>query len=119
MYILKKTLKIDCAHHLKDSDCLTTKKCLNLHGHSYKIEIEIKKGLLIEGMVIDFGRIKSIVNELDHQNLNDFMENPTAEVMSKYLHDKISSELIKDSKDDDFELSVTVWETNDSSVTYI
>lgn len=67
-------------------------KCFNTHGHSYKLEIEVsgtpKKGRVPDkGMVIDFGELKQIVNDLiidhlDHTNLNDInFYNPTAENM--------------------------------------
>jgi 6-pyruvoyltetrahydropterin/6-carboxytetrahydropterin synthase len=66
-------------------------KCKNPHGHSYKLEIEVsgtpKKGEVPDkGMIIDFGKLKEIVNDLiidhlDHSNLNDNFGNPTAENM--------------------------------------
>ena len=93
MYTLQKEINICCAHSLQDSESLTTKQCLNLHGHNYKVKVIIKTDTLISGMVIDFGRIKEIVNTLDHQNLNDFIEQPTAENMAKYFHDKIQDTL--------------------------
>lgn len=93
MYTLEKTINICSAHHLQDSESLVTKQCLNLHGHNYKIKVRIKTDILISGMVIDFGKVKEVVNQLDHQNLNDYIEQPTAENVAKYLHDKIQDML--------------------------
>lgn len=89
MYTLTKTINICCAHHLRDSKSLTTKQCLNLHGHNYKVTVTVKTYDLKEGMVIDFGKIKEIVMKLDHQNLNDFIDQPTAENIAKWLFDRI------------------------------
>ena len=65
-------------------------KCINLHGHGGVLEVELIKTKTTdqlcdyEGMIIDFGDMKRLVNEavidkLDHQYLNDLMEIPTAE----------------------------------------
>jgi len=45
-------------------------KCANLHGHTYRLEVMLKGPVITaedpsnEGFVIDFGDLKSIVNEL-------------------------------------------------------
>lgn len=60
-------------------------KCSNWHGHEWKLLVSIRKRINNKtGMVIDFNDIKLIVtdhilNKLDHSNLNDYIENPTAE----------------------------------------
>jgi len=38
-------------------------QCANLHGHSYKMMITIKSNKLVNGMIMDFSELKSIVNE--------------------------------------------------------
>ena len=59
--------------------------CRYLHGHEWRIRIEIKKRIDFEtGMVMDFSDLKSIVNnyiisKLDHNTLNEIIFNPTAE----------------------------------------
>jgi 6-pyruvoyltetrahydropterin/6-carboxytetrahydropterin synthase len=59
-----------------------------MHGHSYRLEVAISGPVQTEGpsrgMVEDFDEIERIVvdrivDRLDHQNLNDLIENPTAE----------------------------------------
>jgi len=48
------------------------------------------KGLVREdGMVIDFGHVKDVLDQLDHQYLNDFMYRPTAENTAKWLLERI------------------------------
>jgi len=50
-----------CSHHLVDYKGL----CKNLHGHSYKMEIEVEGRTKTKGsengMVVDFGTLKTIV----------------------------------------------------------
>jgi len=87
MYTVKKTIEIAGAHKLNlDYDS----KCNNLHGHNWIITVECQAAQLNpNGMVMDFQNIKDIVKKLDHRNLNDFMEQPTAENISKYLLERI------------------------------
>ena len=98
---------IDSAHQLPDSNDLTTKKCLNLHGHTWAIRVEIEGENNKSGMVIDFGEIKKIVNELDHCFINDIFKEKfdnkptTAENIALYLQKQIQEELFLD--------IVTVW----------
>lgn len=48
-------------------------KCKNLHGHSYKLIVELEGDLNENGMLIDFYDLKEIINpiidELDHSFL--------------------------------------------------
>lgn len=43
------------------------------------------------GMVVDFVKIKEIVNQLDHANINEVLNgiNPTAENIARWLCDKV------------------------------
>jgi 6-pyruvoyltetrahydropterin/6-carboxytetrahydropterin synthase len=86
-----KRFRFDAAHKLPFHEG----KCRNLHGHTYTLEIEVegdpvrRKGYSSAGMIIDFTTLGSIVkaeilNELDHQYLNEVIEwefdtQPTAE----------------------------------------
>jgi 6-pyruvoyltetrahydropterin/6-carboxytetrahydropterin synthase len=63
-------------------------------------------------MVLDFKELKKVVNrevvsKYDHQNLNDFFANPTAEVMVVSMFFDIQASLPKDIKLE----SVKLWET--------
>lgn len=71
MYILKAEHSFDSAHFLAGYEG----KCSNIHGHRWRVEIEVKSHALIkngqlDGMVIDFGdlkkEVKRMVDEYDH-----------------------------------------------------
>jgi len=74
-------------------------KCSRMHGHSYKLTVVVN-GPVDEnsGMVIDFIVISDIVkeeiiNKYDHRHMNDYFENPTAEIMIKTFFNIINKEL--------------------------
>ncbi|HMR04774.1 MAG TPA: 6-carboxytetrahydropterin synthase QueD [Polyangiaceae bacterium] len=75
-------------------------KCERLHGHSFKIEIAVS-GPVDEktGWFIDYGDLDEIwaplYEALDHRYLNEVpgLENPTSEILAKWLWDKIKPKL--------------------------
>jgi len=68
--------------------------CANLHGHTWKAIIEIDAEIDPDtGMVVDYRKIKEIVNQLDHKYLNDLFENPTCELVCEWLVDQIVDEI--------------------------
>jgi len=88
MYYLKKRLEVAGAHCLAHLNY--DSKCKNLHGHNWIITVYCRSESLDQnGMIIDFTKIKSIVNQLDHAIINDFVDEPTAENIAKYLCDSI------------------------------
>lgn len=99
------------AHFLPNYDG----KCANLHGHEWRVEIEIRKRIDPDsGMVIDFSTLKKIVNEgivdiLDHQLLNDYIENPTAENLLVMIWEVLMfNSLLKGIS------RIQIWESRDS-----
>ena len=84
---ITKKFEFEAAHKLPDHPG----KCKNLHGHSYKLEVTVSSDQLNDqGMVMDFGDLKVIVNEhiiniLDHSLLNDLFPVPTAEIMAQWI----------------------------------
>ncbi len=42
-------------------------KCLRLHGHTYRVEVEIEGELNENGMIFDFNHLSSVVGALDHR----------------------------------------------------
>ena len=79
-------IKIDAAHNLPNYNG----KCHNLHGHTWKIVVEIDCYTLDKNdFVADFTKIKEVVNQFDHAYINDKIKNPTAENMSVYLAEEI------------------------------
>ena len=75
-------------------------KCGRLHGHSFTVRIEISGEVDPHtGWIMDFGDIKQvfkpIYDQLDHYYLNDIegLENPTSEVLSRWIWDKLKPQL--------------------------
>jgi len=91
MFELKIITAFAAAHQLK----MVSKKCENLHGHNWKVEVCVQGSTLTEaGVLIDFGELKKYVSEiierLDHKFLNEldyFDDNhaPSSENISCYI----------------------------------
>ena len=69
-----------------------------MHGHSYRLEVAIRGPLQSEGpargMIEDFETIERIVRTavieiIDHQVLNEFVENPTAELVTAWIWERL------------------------------
>jgi len=105
MYYLKCKYTISSAHSLNlDYESA----CKNLHGHNWKITVYCKSDKLNEdGMIIDFRKIKGIIDTLDHQLINNYIKQPTAENIAKWLADNIP-----------FCYKIEVKETDNNSVVY-
>ena len=97
MYKLEINRLFDASHQLPDTEHLLTKACANYHGHTYyaKVVFESHKNNR-GGMVVDFKGIKEIIDELDHQFINDIFEEyydefvpSTAENIAHYLYHRI------------------------------
>ena len=137
MYILKAEHSFDSAHFLANYNG----KCGNIHGHRWKVEVQVAAESLIEGgqldgMVIDFGDLKSHVKEMvdfyDHaliieegtmrqvtlDNLKedgfkviDVSFRPTAENLAAFFYKEMEKKSYKVK-------CVTVYETPTNSATY-
>jgi 6-pyruvoyltetrahydropterin/6-carboxytetrahydropterin synthase len=100
-------------------------KCENVHGHNYRVQVMFSGPELDSiGLLVDFVTVKklmrSVVDRLDHQYLNDLAPfdvlNPSAENVAKYFYDEISRDLGQSTP---VKLGqVRVWETDTSSATY-
>ena len=80
--------------------------CKNLHGHSYKVLISMTGLQENEGILVDFGDIKTIVDRFDHSFLNNIFKFPSAENLARFFALKILR--VKDSL---LDVTVTVYET--------
>lgn len=91
--------------------------CKRLHGHNYRLQVTLAgKPSPKDGMIRDFDEIKKKVwdvalEKCDHHNLNDLMENPTAENMVVWLWDRIAPVV-------DGLKEIKLWETSEYCVTY-
>lgn len=114
--LVSKDFKFDAAHHLTKYNG----KCENPHGHTYRLRVTLEGKLNDDDMVMDFVALKKLVNDkvlskYDHADLNDFFENPTAELIAMEIWKMLdgasefgSAKLYE----------VVVWETEGSFVTY-
>lgn len=121
MFELKVVTHFAAAHQL----AMVAKKCENLHGHNWKVEVCVSGEKLNDaGVLIDFGILKAEVREimqlLDHRFLNelDYFDNgvPSSEniavFIAKTLAQKLNGPGIRVSR-------VTTWESEDACATYI
>lgn len=111
--LISKEFTFDSAHFLTHYHG----KCENLHGHTYRLRVTVDGPVGEDGMVVDFKELKSLVKEkvidrYDHQSLNDFFDNPSAELIAIQIWKDLVAELpVK-------LYEVILWETADSFVTY-
>jgi 6-pyruvoyltetrahydropterin/6-carboxytetrahydropterin synthase len=91
--------------------------CFRMHGHNYKFFVGLEGEVdPATGMIADFGDIKRAVTEkvmakADHQVLNDFLENPTAENIARWIWETLVDEIPG-------LVEVRLFEIPDSCVTY-
>ena len=108
MYYISKRFEISGAHSLSlDYES----KCQNLHGHNWIITVYCNsKELDHNGMVYDFGHVKSGIKEkLDHKFLNEVFDfNPTAENIAHWICMELGEKCYK----------VTVQESEGNIATY-
>jgi 6-pyruvoyltetrahydropterin/6-carboxytetrahydropterin synthase len=113
---LTKEYRFEAAHRLPRVP--DGHKCARVHGHSYKVEIEVRGAVNPEtGWLIDYAVIDDawapLHARLDHRYLNDVpgLENSTSENLAVYLWNQIRPTVPQLS-------AVTVWETADGKCTY-
>ena len=95
---LSKTFDFESAHWLPTFP--EGHKCRRMHGHSFKIDVFVEGDVAAEkGYLIDYGDIKAAIEplkeKLDHRVLNDIegLENPTAEMLAKWVYDRLKPAL--------------------------
>jgi 6-pyruvoyltetrahydropterin/6-carboxytetrahydropterin synthase len=122
MFELKVVTHFAAAHQLK----MVAKKCENLHGHNWKIEVCVAgENLNDAGVLVDFGELKQNVSEimtrLDHNFLNElayFDDNnpPSSENIALYIANSLQIMI----KDPEIRVtSVTAWESENACATYL
>jgi 6-pyruvoyltetrahydropterin/6-carboxytetrahydropterin synthase len=94
---ITKIFRFSASHRLQHHNGL----CQSLHGHSYLLEVTVEGEPGCEspspefGMIMDFGKLKKIINtrvisELDHSHLNDIVDYPTAENITLWIAKKLT-----------------------------
>ena len=70
-------------------------KCGRMHGHSYELTVEVSGPIGADGWVMDFSEVDAVVSpvvaRLDHQCLNDFLPNPTSELLATWFAAQLKS----------------------------
>jgi 6-pyruvoyltetrahydropterin/6-carboxytetrahydropterin synthase len=94
----------------------------NYHGHNYTLEVWVsgeidpETGYLIDLKILKTIIQKEIIDRFDHRNLNldcpEFEQlNPTAENIAAVIY-----KLMRQAMDEKYELSITLWETENNIV---
>jgi len=122
MFELKVVTYFAASHQLK----MVAKKCENLHGHNWEIEVCVAgENLNDAGILVDFGELKHNVSEimttLDNKFLNeleyfDDSNPPSSENIAKYIANSLQT-MLKDQKIK--VTSVTAWESENACATYL
>jgi 6-pyruvoyltetrahydropterin/6-carboxytetrahydropterin synthase len=92
-------------------------KCMHVHGHNYRFTVTIAgEPDSHSGMIMDFGDIDAVVREqiltvVDHRDLNEFLENPTAENVVVWFWERLAPHLPGLTQ-------IRLWEMDTASVTY-
>ena len=112
---LRKEFTFDAAHNL----IRYRGACERLHGHTYRLAVEIAGSVNDDDMIIDFCEVSSAVRERvlskqDHALLNDILEHPTSANIALWVWKQIDGPL---KRENCALCAVTVWETATSSVT--
>jgi len=75
-------------------------KCRRLHGHSFRVRVAVRGPVDgLTGWVMDFADVAAasapIQAALDHRYLNDIdgLENPTSEVIARWIWERLAPEL--------------------------
>lgn len=69
MYEIELIKTFDAAHRVVGHEG-GRGKCARLHGHTYRVVVSVKSDYLtMEGFVVDFAKIKEVLDEWDHQTI--------------------------------------------------
>jgi len=140
MYSVDKQFEFEASHKLLLN---YGSPCTNIHGHSYKISIQLfSEELDSNGMVIDFSKMNIVkdwvMENWDHsvilsekdkdleffehiENIKIFIfpySNVTAELMAKHLCKLTKEQIASGMRDHLNKIKVVVWETSNNNATF-
>jgi 6-pyruvoyltetrahydropterin/6-carboxytetrahydropterin synthase len=117
---VKKSFHFEAAHRLPHHGG----KCARLHGHSYRMTVTLRgtelacgtgpsSGMLQDHADVSTALMPIIQSNLDHYYLNEStgLENPTVELLCRWIWDKIAKKLPR-------LYSITIRETCTAAYTY-
>ncbi|MEA3506183.1 MAG: 6-carboxytetrahydropterin synthase [Elusimicrobiota bacterium] len=118
MYTIAVQSVFSSAHYHSGAD----KECKQVHGHNYRVEVQVEALELKDNMVVDFGLVRQVLREAldpwDHHLLNDLDDfsgmEPTTEIICRKLYNKLSSGFPGSFSP----RRVTIWETDDCWASY-
>lgn len=90
--LVVRSFKFDAAHYLEGYPG----KCANIHGHTWMVQVGVRKMVGDDGIACDFGEMKSkvmpFVDELDHTLLNFTLHHikPTAEMLAYWFLERLA-----------------------------
>jgi 6-pyruvoyltetrahydropterin/6-carboxytetrahydropterin synthase len=123
MFKIETSIEFDAAHFLLN----TNTQCDVLHGHRWKVIVILKSEELNDnGFVLNFSTLKQwideIVKDYDHNLLNYYLEQPTAENLAytiwRHLHKRLWQYNHKKPRSVEIE-SVRISETPNNSASFI
>ena len=95
---LYKEFSFEAAHRLPHVPA--GHKCGRLHGHSFRVTLYVEGPVdALTGWVIDYAEIKNAfaptLERLDHHYLNeiDGLENPTSEIIARWIWEEVQPRL--------------------------
>lgn len=93
-YTISKEFTFSASHQLRGLPA--GHQCARMHGHNYRVRVELTGPLDHRGFVVDYGELAAfgrwLDENVDHRHLNDVVpfagpngDNPTAEHLSRVL----------------------------------
>lgn len=106
------------AHHLTQYKGA----CERPHGHTYRFTVTVEGEIAENGLVLDFVELKKVVEDkvllkLDHQDLNGFFKNPSAENVVVWMWNELK-EIGKTTGTGVKLTEIKLWEGDNTYVTY-
>lgn len=92
---VRRQFEFEAGHHLPHHGG----KCRQPHGHSYRLVVSVDRAIdPASGFAMEFGDLKRIVHRevvdvLDHRDLNEVIDNPTAERIAEWIWHRLREPL--------------------------